>query len=482
MFDVAELVPLSPELLLLAVAIIVLMAGAFRGNQVTLMATLFSVLALAAAAYLITVQPKDQVIVFEGLFRSDYFTQYSKILMLVGALMALLISMLWLREEENKRFEYPVLLLLATTGMMLMVSADDLLSLYMGLELGSLALYVMTAIDRDNTRSSEAGLKYFILGSLASGMMLFGASLVYGFSGTTNFASLAHFFSAYVDQPVSYGLIVGLVMVIVGFCFKVSAVPFHMWTPDVYEGAPTPVVTFFAVVPKIAALCVFGRFLLQPFHMLFEHWQQILIFVSIASMIIGAFGALRQTNIKRLLAYSSIGHVGYALIGIAVGAESGIKAMLIYLSLYLFMSLGAFGFVCLMKRNGKNVEQIEDLGGLSKTSPKLALFMALMMFSMAGIPPLAGFFGKMYVFLSAIEAELYSLVIIGLLSSVVAAYYYLKVVKVMYFDEQKDTFDRFESFGVRFVLCVCAIITVGFFLMPTPLVKIAGEAAKALIL
>lgn len=480
MFDGAQLMPLIPELFVAIWAVVLLIYGAYRGPAATPLVSLIAALVLLGTCYITLQQPSDTVVVMKGLFRSDAFTQYVKILLLLGALFTLLLSGKWLGREETKKFEYPVLLLLAVLGVMLLVSANDLISLYMALELASLSMYVMAAFDRDNVKASEAGLKYFILGSLASGMMLFGASLVYGFSGTTSFDALAYYFSAYVDQPVSAGIVVGLVMVMVGFCFKVSAVPFHMWAPDVYEGAPTPVVTFFAVVPKIAALTLFARFLLQPFEALMVHWQQVIIFVSIASMVLGALGALRQTNIKRLLAYSSIGHVGYALVGLASGVESGVQAMLVYLSLYMFMSVGAFGFVLFMQREGKSYESLESLGGLSKSNPRAAAFMAVMMFSMAGIPPLAGFFGKMYVFLSAIEVQLYSLVIIGLLSSVVAAYYYLKVVKIMYFDDVKDGFDRVESLPARVVLILCVIVTVGFFVVPTPLIAIAGDAARAL--
>jgi len=480
MIDMTQLLPMMPELLICGSAVLLLLLGAFRGNGSAQLVNFLACVALVGAAYLLVSLPDGTVVVMNGMFRSDDFTRFSKGLILVGGLLALILSDRWLVSPENKRFEYPILVLFSILGLMLLVSADNLMSLYMALELASLCMYVLAAIDRDLARSSEAGLKYFVLGSVASGLMLFGSSLVYGFSGVTSFASLAQFFASFDATGPSYGLIVGLVLIMAGLCFKVSAVPFHMWAPDVYEGAPTPVVTFFASVPKVAVLCLFARFLMQPFAELIGQWQQIILFVSIASMIVGAFGALLQTNIKRLLAYSSIGHAGYALVGLASATESGVQAMLIYLSLYLFMTIGAFGFVQTMRRDGKPVETIDSLAGLSKNNPRAALLMAIMMFSMAGIPPLAGFFGKMYVFLSAVEAGLYPLVIIGLLSSVVAAYYYLKVVKVMYFDEADSPFDRIESLSSRLVLLICAVIISGFFIVPTPLIQIADLAARAL--
>jgi len=480
MFELSDLMLILPELCIAVMALFLLVYGAFAGNRATAFITLMAAIAIVGATYLLVNQSGEPVIAMNGMLRSDMFTQFCKLILLVGALLALTLSADWLKKEEYHKFEYPILLLLALLGLMLLVSSNDLLALYMSLELASLSLYVMTAFDRGNAKASEAALKYFVLGSLASGMMLFGASLIYGFTGSTNFAVLSGHFTVMAGQPVLPGVVVGLVMVMVGFCFKVSAVPFHMWTPDVYEGAPTPVVTFFAVVPKIAALSIFARFLFYPFEDLNDQWQQVVIFISIASMVVGALGALMQTNIKRLLAYSSIGHVGYALVGLATGVEGGAQAMLIYLALYLFMSVGAFGFVLLMQRDGKAIEDISSLSGLSKTSPRMAAFMAIMMFSMAGIPPLAGFFGKMYVFLSALEEQLYTLVIIGLLSSVIAAYYYLKVVKIMYFDEAGEPFDVVNSLSVRVVLAICALVTAVFFIIPTPLIEIAGYAAQAL--
>lgn len=475
---VSDLIFIGPELFVCLSAILLLMIGAFRGNDVTPLIAFASAIVLVAALYMLTSLPAKPVMVFHNMLRLDGLTMYARLLIVLGAFLTLILSFDWLKQAEIKRFEYPVLMLLSVTGLMLLVSANDLLSFYMALELSSLAMYVMATFERDNGRSTEAGLKYFVLGSLASGMMLFGSSLIYGFSGTTNFSALAELLAG--QQGVSAGLVVGLVFVMVGFCFKMSAVPFHMWTPDVYEGAPTPVVAFFAVAPKIAVFILFIRLLMGPFEGLFAHWQQIVIVISMLSMLVGAFGALRQTNIKRLLAYSSIGHVGYALIGVATGQVEGVQAALIYLSLYLFMSVGAFGFIIFLKRQGQPVEAISELGGMSRHSPVKAMFMSAMMFSMAGIPPLAGFFGKFYIFLSAIEQQLYALVIVGLLSSVVAAFYYIKIVKIMYFDESRETFDSALDLSAKCVLSLCGLVVLLFFLSPTPLISVTAVAAEAL--
>ncbi len=480
MFEVAHLIPLYPELLLCLSVFGLLMYGAFAGNDATDNVLWMSVAALIMAGSLIMEQYGVTLYVFDDMFRIDDFIRFAKLLVIVSAVLALLLTQSWLSQQATRKFEYPILILLATTGLLLMLSANDLLAVYMSLELASLSLYVMAAFDRDNARASEAGLKYFILGSLASGMMLFGTSLIYGFAGSIGFADIASVLEQ-GDTAANPGLIVGLIFVIVGFCFKISAVPFHMWTPDVYEGTPTPVVTYFAAAPKIAAILLFARVLHQPFAEMIEQWQQIVILISILSMLLGAFAALGQTNIKRLLAYSSIGHMGYALMGIAAGTEAGIQGLLIYLALYLFMSIGAFGFVMILRRGEETVEDIHELGGLSNTNPKAAFFMSLMLFSMAGIPPLAGFFGKMYVFLSAVEAGLYVLAVIGVLSSVVAAYYYIKIVKIMYFDETKKPFDGTMMLSARMVLSLCAIVVLVFFLIPTTLIQLSGVAAAAMM-
>ena len=418
-------------------------------------------------------------VAFGGMFASSAYIVFAKLLIIVAAAMVLLISANWLKSGQGKPFEFLVLSLLAVLGMLLMVSANDMLPLYMALELSSLALYVLASFDRDNTRSSEAGLKYFVLGALASGMMLFGMSLVYGFAGTTSFYSLAKLLGS--GAAPSMGVVVGLVLMMVGFCFKLSAVPFHMWTPDVYEGAPTPVTAFFATAPKIAALALFSRVLLYPFAPLFAQWQQVVIFAAVGSLFVGALAAIAQTNIKRLLAYSSIGHVGFMLMALAAGNVAGVQAMLIYLALYIFMSAGAFGCVLLMRRDGQHVENISDLSGLSQTRPWMAALLALMMFSMTGIPPLAGFAGKMYVVIATVQAGLAWLAVAGVVAGVIGGYYYLKVVKVMYFDAPADAFDTEVACSLKLALAISAVVTLFFFFLPTPLVLAAKTAASTLI-
>ena len=389
-------------------------------------------------------------------------------------------SMGFNEREKIARFEYPILFLFATLGMMLMVSANDLIALYLGIELQSLSLYVLAAFRRDTVRSSEAGLKYFVLGALSSGMLLYGCSMIYGFTGTTRFDVLAAMFAGVDGAEVSVGLIIGLVFLVAGLAFKVAAVPFHMWIPDVYEGAPTPVTAFFAAAPKIAAMALFIRVLIGPFGDLADQWRQIIIFISIASMILGALAAINQTNIKRLMAYSAIGHVGYALVGLAAGGEIGVRGVLIYMAIYLAMVLGTFCCILCMRVHGRMVEGIDDLAGLSKTHPMVALALAIFMFSMSGIPPLAGFFAKIYVFFAAIQAGLYTLAVIGVLSSVVAAFYYLRIVKLMYFDEPVEAFDRPIERGMGVILAGTGVFTLFFFAYPGPVLNSAAAAAASL--
>jgi NADH-quinone oxidoreductase subunit N len=359
-----------------------------------------------------------------------------------------------------------------------MISANDLITLYVGLELQNLALYVVASFNRDSVRSSEAGLKYFVLGALSSGMLLYGASLVYGFAGTTAFEDLTKLLAG--GAPVETGILIGLIFVVVGLAFKVSAVPFHMWTPDVYEGAPTPVSAFFAVAPKLAALALFIRFMISPFGPLIDEWRQVIVFLSIASMVLGAVAAIAQENIKRLMAYSSIGHVGYALIGLATGTSEGIRGVLVYLTIYLFMTVGTWAVILCMRRRGRMLEGISDLAGLSQSQPGLALALAIFMFALSGVPPTAGFFAKLYVFLAAINAQLAWLAVIGVVTSVVSAFYYLRVVKVMYFDEPVGSFDRPITAELKGVLFVTAVVTLFFFLLPGPIVGGAEAAAAAL--
>jgi NADH-quinone oxidoreductase subunit N len=399
-----------------------------------------------------------------------------KLLTLTGAAAALLMSLDYWRGHGQLKFEFPVLVLLATTGMMMMISANDLISLYVGLELQSLSLYVIAAFDRDSARSSEAGLKYFVLGALSSGMLLYGASLIYGFTGSTAFATIAE---AVQPSGANLGLVFGLVFLMAGFAFKISAVPFHMWTPDVYEGAPTPVTAFFSGAPKLAAFALTVRALVTAFPAITVEWQQIVTFLAIASMGLGAFAAIGQTNIKRLMAYSSIGHMGFALVGLAAGTSEGVEGVIVYLAIYLAMTLGTFACILAMRRNGSMVENIDALSGLSRTNPLMAFTLAMLLFSLAGIPPLAGFFAKFYVFLAAIHAGLYSLAVIGVLLSAIAAYYYLRIIKLMYFDAPAERFDPMPM-ALATVLTVTGLFTLLFFVYPSPLVSIAEAASKSL--
>ncbi|MDE0812080.1 MAG: NADH-quinone oxidoreductase subunit NuoN, partial [Alphaproteobacteria bacterium] len=417
---------------------------------------------------------------FFGMFVTSQFAQFAKILVLMGAALSIVLSSDYMRREKAQRFEYPVLIVYATLGMMMMISANDLIALYIGLELQSLALYVVASIRRDTLRSTEAGLKYFVLGALSSGMLLYGCSLIYGFAGTTDFAGLAGIFTT-LDGDVPVGLVFGLVFLISGLAFKVSAVPFHMWTPDVYEGAPTPVTALFAIAPKVAAICLFLRVMVGPFGELIDQWQQVIVVISILSMGLGAFAALVQTNIKRLMAYSSIGHMGYALVGVAAGNEAGASGVLIYMAIYLFMNVGTFACILAMRQQGRMVEGINDLAGLSKSHPMMAFALLIFMFSMAGVPPLAGFFGKWFVFLAAIDAGLYTLAILGVMASVVSAFYYLRIVKIMYFDEAVEPLDSAIPGDLRFVMYVATAVTLLFFLVPSHVVELANGAAASLM-
>ena len=388
------------------------------------------------ACVTIVLLPAGRLSTFNGSFVVDDFARFVKILAFGGTAVAILMSFDFVRRAGMRKFEYPILMLLSAVGMGMLISATDLIALYLGLELMSLSLYVIAAIDRDSAKSTEAGLKYFVLGALSSGMLLYGASLIYGATGQISFAGIAQ-----AAPQGGLALTFGLVFLLAGLCFKVSAVPFHMWTPDVYEGAPTPVTAFFAAAPKVAAMAVFVRATMTAFPTVTLQWQQIVVFVSIASMVLGSFAAIGQTNIKRLLAYSSIGHMGFALVGLAAGTQEGVQGVLIYVAIYVVMTLGTFACVLSMKRPGGMVENISDLAGLSRTSPMMAFLLAMLMFSLAGIPPLAGFFAKFYVFLAAVNAGLYALAVIGVLASVVGAYYYLLIVKVMYFDEPHKSFE-----------------------------------------
>jgi NADH-quinone oxidoreductase subunit N len=469
-----QLLPVLPELVLAVGAMVLLMLGAYRGQQATGLVTGLAVGLLVVTGVLELTLPAGKLTTFGGSFIVDDFARFLKILALIGSVTTLVLSAEFLSDPSRRIFEYSILVLLSTLGMMVLISAGDLIMLYLGLELMSLALYVVAASNRDNAKSTEAGLKYFVLGALSSGMLLYGASLVYGFTGTVSFAGIAA-----AAKTGSIGIVFGLVFLLAGLCFKVSAVPFHMWTPDVYEGAPTPVTAFFASAPKVAALAVFTRVTLTAFPGIFSQWQQIVVFVAIASMALGSFAAIGQKNIKRLMAYSSIGHMGFALVGLAAGTPEGAQGVLVYIAIYVAMTLGSFAIILAMKRNGQHVENISDFAGLSQTNPALAFFFAMFLFSLAGIPWLAGFFAKFYVFNAAIHAGLFTLAVVGVLASVVGAYYYLMIVKVMYFDSPAGKLDPIR-FELRAVLAVTGIFNFFFCFYPGPLVSAATVAAKSL--
>jgi NADH-quinone oxidoreductase subunit N len=479
LYALPNLLPVLPESFVAVAAMALLILGVFQGEaRAAKEVSWLAVAVLIVAIGLVGAQSTARHVTLAGLFVTDGFSIFAKILVLIGSAFSIVLSIRYNERENIARFEFPVLVLLATTGMMMMISANDLLALYVGLELQSLALYIVAAFDRDSLRSSEAGLKYFVLGALASGMMLFGISMIYGFAGSTSFDTLAVHLAA--ADASSIGLLFGIVFLIVGLAFKVSAVPFHMWTPDVYEGAPTPVTAFFSVAPKIAAMALFVRVMVAPFHGLLIQWQQVIWAISVASMILGALAAINQRNIKRLMAYSSIGHVGYALIGLAAGNAVGVRGILVYLTIYLFMNVGTFAVILSMRRQGKLVEGISDLAGLSRTHPAMALALGIFMFSLAGIPPLAGFFAKLYIFMAAIDAHLYVLAVIGVLSSVIGAYYYVRIVKLMYFDEPAPAFDRPIGFEIQTVMVIAVIVIMFFFLYPWPIVAGADAATAAL--
>ena len=462
--------PILPELSIFISAVLLLIVGLFVKN-IKLIINL-AIIALIIAIILVFVQPVQSA--FNNSLTIDEFSKIAKTLILIGSL-ASIVMYHSSREDLNiNLFEYPILILLATIGMMIMVSANDLIAIFIGLELQSLTLYVLAALNRNHLASSEAGLKYFLLGALSSGLLLFGLSYIYGFTGNTNL----NLISTTVTSG-NIGLIIGIVFVCSGIAFKVSAVPFHMWTPDVYEGAPTPVTAFFALAPKVAAIALAVRFLIVGFSDIAFDWQQIIIFLSITSMVFAAFAAIAQKNIKRLMAYSSIGHVGYALIGLACGTPQGISSLVIYLSIYLIMNIGVFSFILSMKNKGEYYENISDLSGLYKTHPYYSVVITILMFSLAGIPPLAGFFGKFYIFIAAIESNLLLLAIVGILASVVGAFYYLRIIKVIYFDESKNSFDGFSHRSLGLLTHPSAILILIFCLYPLPLIKISNYAASS---
>ena len=467
--------PVLPEIVLSVGALLLVLYGAWRGERSSEGVNVGALILLIFTFFLVVSQTGN-VTTLNGAFIADPFARVMKSLILIGSAATILLSRDYFQRERIDRFEYPILIVLCTIGMLVMASANDLISLYLGLELQSLAAYVIAAFHRDDVKSTEAGLKYFVLGALSSGMLLYGASLVYGFTGTVTYPGIA---AAVQHGHAGLGLIFGIVFIAAGVAFKISAVPFHMWTPDVYEGAPTPVAAFFASAPKMAAMAMVVRIFVGAFPGALHEWQQIVIFIAIASMALGAFAAIGQTNIKRLLAYSSIANMGYALVGLAAGTVSGVQGVLVYMAIYLATTLAAFACVLLMRRDGKPVEEIGELAGLSRTNPWMAFALSMMMFSLAGIPPLAGFWAKFYVFLAAIDAKLYVLAVVGVVTSVIGAYYYLRLVKVIYFDEPKPAFEK-GDIGVRAVLLISALFVMALSLLPAPLLNSAGAAAKSL--
>jgi NADH-quinone oxidoreductase subunit N len=477
----SDYAPIFPELFILLASMVLLMWGAYHRRGAAFSISVVSILVLGGAALLIAGQPAPTEQLFNGAFVNDSFARFMKILTLAGAAFTLMLSFDYMKRERLSRFEYPVLILLSTAGMLLTISANDLISLYLALEFQSLALYVLAAFRRDKLRSTEAGLKYFVLGALSSGLLLYGSSLIYGYTGATLFPQIAEAVRAH-GAPI--GFIFGLVFVMTGLAFKIAAVPFHMWTPDVYEGSPTPVTAYFAAAAKMSAMAMVIRIVLGAFPSATDQWQQIIIAMSVASMALGAFAAIGQQNIKRLLAYSSIGHVGYALIGIAAATPQGapvegISSVLIYLTIYLAMTLGSFACILAMRQGHLVSEFIPDLAGISREKPLFAFLFAMLLFSLAGVPPLAGFFAKFYVFNAAIQAHLYWLAIVGVVLSVVGAYYYLRIVKVMYFDEPGAKFDPIPV-SVQFTLGVSAIFVILFFLTPSTLKAAADVASRSL--
>ena len=457
-----------PEIFLSLSIFVTLLIGAFFKNSYNLV-TNITYLIVISLLLIIFNSFNESGNLFSNSFVSNSFTNFFKILILLGTLFVMLITQDFIKEMKINCFEYPLLLLFSVLGMFFMVSSNDLMSFYLGLELQSLALYILASIDRDNLKSNESGIKYFILSALSSGLLLYGCSLLYGFTGSTNFEEIS-----LKMEFENTGAVFAMVFVLVGLAFKVSAVPFHMWTPDVYQGSPSSVTSFFAVVPKVAGVAILIRFVQIPFEQLTDQWKNILIFMALASMILGAVAAIGQTNIKRLIAYSSIGHIGYALAGISTGTVTGYSSSITYISIYVIMNLGVFGCIFLMKKEGKYCEDIKDLAGISKQNPLLAISFLIIMFSLAGIPPLAGFFAKFYVFMSVIESGMYTLAIVGLLSTVISAFYYLRIIKIIYFDEIKNPFDKTKNLGITSTVLLSCSILILFFLYPSILNNIVN--------
>ncbi len=469
----ASLALLTPEILMAVGAMALLMIGVYSGARSSTLVTTLAVLVMAAAgAWLLVSVGEGKA--FGNSFVVDPFARFMKVLTLAGSAVTLVMSVGFARDGKFDSYEYPVLVMLSSTGMLLMASANDMIALYLSFELQSLALYIVAAINRDSLRSSEAGLKYFVLGALGTGMMLYGISLVYGYTGSIDFNAIA---STLAGTERQVGVLFGLVFILAGLVFKISAAPFHMWTPDVYEGAPTPVTAFFAVAPKVATMALILRLVMEAFEPSAADWQQIIVFVSIASMVLGSFAAIGQRNFKRLMAYSSIGHMGFALVGLAANSEAGVRGVIIYMLIYVAMTLGTFAFIIAMRCKEGQVETLGDLAGLSRTNPVMATILTILLFSLAGIPPLAGFWAKWYVFLAAIHAGLYALAVIGVLTSVVAAFYYLRIIKIMWFDEPVGGFEPMAA-ELRVVLGASGAFVLFYVLIGGPISTYAQAAAK----
>jgi len=450
-----------PEIFLSLSIFATLLIGVFFKNSYNLVTNIAYVIIISLLLIIFN-SFNESGDLFSNSFVSNSFTNFFKMLILLGTLFVMLITQDFIKEMKINYFEYPLLLLFSVLGMFFMISSNDLMSFYLGLELQSLALYILASIDRDNLKSNESGIKYFVLSALSSGLLLYGCSLLYGFTGSTNFEEIN-----LKMELENTGAVFAMVFILVGLAFKVSAVPFHMWTPDVYEGSPSSVTSFFAVVPKVAGIAILIRFVQIPFDQLIDQWKNILVFMALASMILGAVAAIGQTNIKRLIAYSSIGHIGYALAGISTGTVAGYSSSIAYISIYVIMNLGVFGCIFLMKKDGKYCEDIKDLAGISKQNPLLAISFLITMFSLAGIPPLAGFFAKFYIFMSVIESGMYTLAIIGLLSTVISAFYYLRIIKIIYFDEIKNPLDQIKNLGITGTVFLSCSILFLFFLYPS---------------
>ena len=459
-----------PEIFISLAIMFLLLLGVFKKNSSNLIYSLSIGTLIFTLALIYSYPIGSEINFFNESYQIDYLSNLMKILTMISGIFVLIISSRYLKLLKIFQIEYPILMLCSILGMMVMISSNDLIVFYIGLELQSLALYVLASFNRDQIKSSEAGLKYFVLSALSSGLLLYGCSLIYGFLGSTNFITISENMNS-----SQYGLSFAIVFILVGLAFKISVVPFHMWVPDVYEGSPTSVTLFFTIVPKIAALTVFIRFLYVPFINLIDQWQIIIIFLSIASMIFGAIAAIGQKNLKRLIAYSSISHMGYILAGLSTGTNEGIQSSIVYISIYLVMNLSFFCCLFMMKRNEKYYDDINDLAGLSKNHPLISLSLLIILFSLAGIPPMAGFFAKFYIFMAVIEQSMYFLAIIGLLSTVISAFYYLRIIKIIYFDPEQEKFDSDNSVGLKISLALSTLLILLYFIYPSGLVEVMSK-------